>query len=544
MYDYYITALNLPGRERLDPLLDVLQQLGLESAVPYVQLLVIFIGASWFFSLTALSRFRSLSAGVVFLLSVLLLLGTDPVALRWHWFPTIAAIQLSVLRSSRVFLTFLFFSSVALFIYTAGSLAPLGILFLFLLYCLHPKESANESETSKPAFFTAGILFALALSVLTLPSYPMLEYPGEARLAPISALLLSGRPMVGPFLEPLPMLETGYQAVLCATFLLSAAMLMLFYLGLRLDPQRELREFAARFLCCGALLLFILFAELLPLVDLQKALPFPVLTRLLPGLALSPLPWLLLPFFLLFALSFWGRIELRTQVLSSGVLVLALVLSASCRSFTLPSSLEVSVAEVKNARSDLTKWGASSFLLRKRGEWAKTPRSFESMTRLKSGEDFQLSVQAEPNAKDASQAIDGDVSTRWRTARPQRRGDYFTMDFAEAVPLARVVLSVQGVPSDYPRALSITAKLDDGTEAKIFHEDDWLGPVKWTSEGLPYFGPQSEVIFDFPQELRVQSLRFELLIDEEVFDWAITEVKLYRMPKLVVLEHRKITKAL
>ncbi len=528
MYDYYIFALNLPGRERLDPLFELLQQLGAAEFVSFIQLLIIGIGATWFFIQTGLTRGRALSASAVFLLSVLIVLGPSMVNLRWHWFPAAAALQLLAFRSPRLLHQFLFVAVMALFIFTAGTLAPIGGLFLFLMYCLHPKDPSPTPQTQRYPFQALAVLLGIVVSILLLPSYPMPEYPGEARLAPISSLLLSGTPMLGPYLQPFPIVESVYRDLLCSHFVLTSVVLIVLFLGLRFDSQQALRSLATKFLFLGTILLFVLFAELLPVTDWQKALPFPALTRLLPGLALAPLPWLLLPFLLLFAVAVWGRTDFLRQAVSASVLGIVLGGLFYCQSSSQRLWPQIATAEVTQGTSSLSTWGASYFLLEQRGDWAKTSRSFESLTRLKRGEDFLVSVQAEPNMSDAALAIDGDSSTRWRTARPQRKGDFFALAFEESVPLVRVVLSVQGVPSDYPRAISIVATLADGTEKVVFHEEDWFGPVKWTTEGLPYFGPQSEVVFDFPEELRVKALRFELLKDEVVFDWAITEIKLFR----------------
>jgi hypothetical protein len=132
------------------------------------------------------------------------------------------------------------------------------------------------------------------------------------------------------------------------------------------------------------------------------------------------------------------------------------------------------------------------------------------------------------NSKDAWLALDGNPDTRWSTASPQRPGDYFEIKFNRSLKVLRIILSVIKNPSDFPRGIRVEAKENTGSYNIVFEKIDWLGPVYWTEEGYPYFGPQSDVVIDLPKEIEVSNLKFTQISKDSKFDWSIGEVKLFR----------------
>jgi hypothetical protein len=50
----------------------------------------------------------------------------------------------------------------------------------------------------------------------------------------------------------------------------------------------------------------------------------------------------------------------------------------------------------------------------------------------------------------------------------------------------------------------------------------------WTPKGAPFFGAQSWVVLDFPEQQKLRCIDFKLRDGHPVFDWSIDEVKLYQ----------------
>ena len=65
-------------------------------------------------------------------------------------------------------------------------------------------------------------------------------------------------------------------------------------------------------------------------------------------------------------------------------------------------------------------------------------------------------------------------------------------------------------------------------DVELFSQSTWLGALRWTPTGYPYFGGQADVSIDLPEAVTVRSLRFEQISSHDTFDWSIHEIELYR----------------
>lgn len=487
--------------------------------------------------------------------SLVFVMGLDPFYLKFHWLPFLLVFYLKF-HKERSLLSLLFASLVSLlWIFSAGALSPFGIL-LAVIVChlsVHCGSDGKTAERMESGSIFLGKAFALLssaalmLSIIAVPVYEMPDYPPGARLSPISPLIIyQPSPLIGPFLNPNPLV---YSSVMSALYVYSyrAAIVMLLFLMLflRILAKRKREESDAPFFLSAAsisvLLFFFVALELVVPPEFGMYTPFRVICRLIPGMGLVGLPWMLLPFAILLGLTSVIRAG-GALLLASLFFVMGLSVAIDYRFGALskllgPSSVSVDhfvqleVADKLSWRQ-VVKQSPSGFVFNSQGRWVadvgnSKSREPENLFRLKKEADFNVSVKSSPNDHLAPLAIDGRDETRWSTERPQRKGDYFELHFDREVKIVRVVLSVKLNATDFPRGIFAEGSTDGSNYDVIINQPNWFGPLKWTEKGYPYFGSQGEVILDFPKPQIVSHLRFALLNSDNYYDWSIGEVKLY-----------------
>ena len=383
---------------------------------------------------------------------------------------------------------------------------------------------------------------------LLLPVYNMPEYPGGARLVPISPFLSYPRPLIGPFLEPYPVVHSAYMKHLSDASVPILIISLMLIIGLLMEAliQNSYKasgsgsksvlessdlgyEFKKTALVRLPLLLLlsagIVLGELLLDASWAASAPFSVLGRLVPGLAILGSPLLLFPLGLLFAICEGLRfIRLRCIIFLLTGFAVFLLLGPG---FAGVSGLKYETA----GRNGSVELSPSGYIYQKLGSWValkeNESRDFDALKRLKKGADFEWSASASQLEEEAANAIDGDVHTRWRTGGAQKGGESLTLNFDRSVRVIRVVLSTRGTPADFPRGILVQGGNSEDSLAELFKQEDWLGPLKWTKEKYPYFGPQSEVVIDFAEEEEVSVIKFTQISSDPRFDWSVSEVKLY-----------------
>ena len=131
--------------------------------------------------------------------------------------------------------------------------------------------------------------------------------------------------------------------------------------------------------------------------------------------------------------------------------------------------------------------------------------------------------QTNYNPEKAHLAVDGKMSTRWTTDRPQVPGAYFQIDFGHLEKVARIRLLVGDSINDFPRGYSIRYSADGQTWTSL---NSILSPVSlhWTGETLLKGG--RDLDFIFPST----SMRYLQIINtgkDKVYYWSIHEVEIY-----------------
>lgn len=552
--DVFHRLLNLPVRERFDPLLlSIAGMLGSQAQTAYclLQFAVLSAGCILLFRRGDSSSSESLIKSVAVVLGVIITASLDPFSLKLHWFPFLVyALDCSraerrspgdggIKRTAGAVIPIIFWWL------TAGTLGVFGAL-------LAPVVRTVIFQDKQPGgklypFITAAVI---AGSIVFMPVYHMPPFPGDARLAPISPLSLYGFPAIGPYLQPLPVIYPSYR-LFQSLELLRLVGLLLGYAGLFLLFSAIPEIFglfpSGRKLTIGSTVLnqggwgrllvpaFVVLLVTFLLVEppflaahgLDFLNPYPAMRDLVPGLALEPLPWLIVPFgamlssFMLAARATAGQSKVILAILCISLL------STKILTAPLESHLHEEFFGPQAARSG----NPSGFVGQVYGGWIFNEKrggdSDSKLMRYALNTDLKVSAQASVHPEDAHLSLDWDHATRWGTRRPQQPGDWMLYTFDRAAPIVRATLSIRNLPSDFPRGLKVEGSRDGVQFFTIYDFPDWYGPVEWTPAGQPYFGPQSKVVVEFAEPIELRAIRFTETMADPSFDWSIGELILW-----------------
>ena len=542
--DIQYPGLNLVARERLDPVIRLLANgLGLSHSQVFYFLAQQLIFTSAVFWLLRQSQIlkaepyvRSVLGALIVVASLILILGADPFMLKVQWLPLLISMLIAFRRQGSLLTLLGVAVAMLLWVFAGGVLAPLGVLVAGFASELAARQSRDDESRSGQALFI--IACGLALSVWCLPVYPMPDYPAGALVAPISPLMFRESPLFGFSLTPNPIVYSEYlHSIWIVGFRLSIYLLILLVALRRTERWRESMP--------GFLVVFItmlmIIAEGREYTAFASLLPFQVLRFMVPGLAISNLPWMLAPFALVVGLVLiLGQLGNLTRQRFGATLVLLFAIqyitSDSRFDFSWSGvnhfARAVSASENLNERIRVS---PSGYAIQAYGE-SSIDKSFikerreAPLVELKVGADFNGLVTASAGKELARLALDGDLTTNWNTQRNQRPGDTVEVQFEKPVMVARMKLNLDNVPTDFPRGIMVLLSTDGVNFSQLFNFSDWPGRLQWTESGYPYFGSQSDVVFDLPKTETVKALRFIQTSSNEIFDWSISEIQLFRLP--------------
>ncbi|HQH25846.1 MAG TPA: hypothetical protein PLP17_00505, partial [Oligoflexia bacterium] len=261
------------------------------------QLLIIATGVCLLLAELRRHRVTCLYGSLTYTLGIYVVLGWEFPALKFHWFPFWLALLVRVRRGSSWSSLISAFLCSVIWLVSSGALASFGALAAFILvpfldYLVLPGEASGAaarplSRFRKSAFGICCAIAAIGGLVLT-PVYTMPDYPPGARLAPVSPLLLNyERPLLGPYIEPNPVVYVEYVAAVqhyaLRVFLISLIVILCFAAAYLMRGTK-----LSKSLCLPAWLILAIVAVIGGEWALQGAnsyaAPFPVLARLVPGL--------------------------------------------------------------------------------------------------------------------------------------------------------------------------------------------------------------------------------------------------------------------
>ena len=542
--DIQYPGLNLVARERLDPVIRVLANgLGLSHSQLFyfiVQQLIFTGSVFWLLrqsqNLKAESYLRSALGALIVVASLILVLGADPFMLKVQWLPLLISMLIAFRRQGSLLAFVGVVVAMLLWVFTGGVLAPLGVLAAGFAAVLWERWSLAEEARSAQTLFI--LACGLALSVWCLPVYPMPNYPAGALVAPISQLMFRESPLFGFSLTPNPLVYSEYlHSIWIVGFRLSVFLLTL--LAVIQQTERR-RECMAGYMVIVVTMLMII-AEGREYTALASLLPFQVLRFTIPGLAISNLPWMLAPFALVVGLVLiLGQLgHLAKQRLGAAlVLLFALQYATSDCRFNFAWSGVNHFARALSATDNLNerlRVSPSGYAIKIFGDSAIdksfiNERGGAPLVELKLGADFNGTVTASAGKELAELALDGKLTTNWNTQRNQRPGDTVEVQFEKPVTVARVKLGLDNVPTDFPRGITVLLSTDGVNFRELYNFRDWPGRLQWTDSGYPYFGSQSDVVFELPKSETVKAMRFIQTSSNDIFDWSISEIQLFRLP--------------
>jgi 4-amino-4-deoxy-L-arabinose transferase-like glycosyltransferase len=123
------------------------------------------------------------------------------------------------------------------------------------------------------------------------------------------------------------------------------------------------------------------------------------------------------------------------------------------------------------------------------------------------------------NKKNVSGLIDDDLGTRWGTGAPQEPGMYVEISFESPVMVSGLDIDLSFWWHDYPRALLIEVKRDNGQWCMLAdtlnnHSINYLleGQTKWQFNFSP---------------VKIRSIRLTQMGEDPRFDWSIADIKLF-----------------
>ena len=393
---------------------------------------------------------------------------------------------------------------------------------------------SDRTLTGRPiAFLVAGLTFVPAILRLGISCPPPIpDYPVGAHVVAARGLLEHYRPMVGS--DP-AIISYDWMLARAMVFpyaavgvVVSALLVGLALRCVRRDTERVPWAFPG-------IALAVFSAVLLDssVVDpmWSQILPLQSLARLMPELSYLPTAriglWLGV-FFCFASIANCGRWQsLCAAIPPIVVLTLRLVPGDSYSRFEMAGS-QRSLIELTSGESFAaqTKIFSPSFaLFREFG--VQRIRQMERDTSkqlLRVPHPGEVTLRSALGEQSLPFAVDGNLKTRWSTgAGGQRGGERIELGLP-GLRLRALRLELGAYGSDFPRGLRLSAYDAAGQLCETIEESPWEGPVLFSPNGFPYFGPQQDVTIRFVNACVLSRLVIEQTKAVETFDWSIAEI--------------------
>jgi len=453
--DTHLSHLNFTTRDRLDPLIvQILKWFSLDqsqTSYVFLQLAIMLIGLCYLLHIVGVRRNQAFLEALSCVTALVFIVGIEPVYLKFHWFPFLFG-SLLALRRNFSFRSYIFaVFSVLEWSLTAGFLGVFGTLVALAVrgpeFLVTDKQArASEVKTSGQKICLQGLgVVTLVLSVLLMPVYPMPDYPPAARVVPVSPFTFLFHPLLGPMIEPNPLLYTAVVQNMQVCF---QRLLIVFLVVMITQIFARDTRISLQFLS-WSIIFTVLLVELFVPPSFLPYTPFQTLCRMVPGLALGPLVWCIIPFGIIsvFALGFKNPTGQRNGLKQSWMLIFSLM-SLLTIDFSIPQlrfwKAQIP-AENHFQRAQETKSGSrlqqlkqspSGYIIEHHGNWVgaqslREERNTAILVQLSQVSSLNWISHASILDQESLLAIDGRTDTRWKTGRPQRPGDFFLLTAPE-----------------------------------------------------------------------------------------------------------------
>jgi len=532
--------------EAIDPLQSLFCSYFQPTSLLAFQLVILFSGSYLYarhtLSAEILSKGKSptdrtsVKTAVLIGLSVILIAGSlshwQAYLLNYHWFPMLlvsSKLMGEAKQAGRQVLAISFFAAIAwLWIATSGSLACWGLILAFLNTfllsgsILKPLAGVAHGTALLYAFYSLG----LAVSPDYLPGTRLSNDP-----------TLSLPPMMGPEIKADFLNWHNIQKAFLIFLVEGAAFLALLLLALR----RKTKYFY--YLSLGVISLGIGYLGLISLKESPSFGHYDSLLGIVPGLALSKLPQLVLA--LPLTMAFLGVLSVLNKEGVFRIFCLSSLLSLGVFGFIQGSSnlssLFQSIEVLQKIERLAPVLQANSYVPISRKEALaknrfkqtdklfhqskKSAIDFTDFERLKFTKGNSISAQATTRNDLALLALDGNLLSKWTSSKAQKKGDALYLRFEKPTTFSRLIISNKGSRGHFPRHFSLVS------EGKVIADfSPWGGASMLTPSGLPYFGSKNHMVVDLPAPVTVSSLDISITKSDPHI-WSVHEVKFFK-PKL------------
>jgi hypothetical protein len=382
-----------------------------------------------------------------------------------------------------------------------------GPLSLFCLMLVYLAQNEDPNFDRKTVFQV--VLFLMALFITIFPNYEtiFLDYPIDALLTEISPLTHFGTSSFGPERKPFPIPYKYFLAQkyhLTIIFLITLSPVVLSTLHNMLIVKTKLKSLQKLFMVSFFLLtISILIEEKSSLTLFDSAL-----IKSFPGLLWRPFPNLI------------GKLLANLGFITTGV-----IFCAYSNDNKIDQLYAINYSKIPNDMSSFEKTTPSNYVL----NYFKNPQSniliknHSTLTKDSNLNKENCSINSNIPLN-IEFLIDKNEKTKWSTKRNQKIGDYIKVTCKNTLTSSRIKLNISNFKTDFPRGFEIT--FDDNESTKISYPH-WIGPIKYTNNGLAYFGSQAEITIDFSEQKTFNNLKITLIDGDKIFDWSIGEIENY-----------------
>ena len=505
--DYLTNAYHL---WRVDPLICKITSLSETSSISFVAFacwLVFFAGCGTLFLKFQASRFNSFIIPLLLTGSLHLIFGTNIIIagslcwLPWYIYSLSKTRDSIIWHSiSLVFLLLVFFSANQL------------TIFVFLIALFIHSQVLDKSELAISHKF--GMLVASILS-LSIPLAKTPNYPALSRVVEDDGIPGIIRPLIGPD-SPIQIISQASTFEHYFIPVLFVSILSIIFIVKYLYKSDK-----TPFFILGVLILSLLI-DFFGTSHLTSIGPIKSVSRLLPGLS---------------------AVALNVFTIAALVVSTIFVLSSNIRSslilsilFFISSSANYLLSNHQNfPNSDLKLVSPSLSIYQKEGKsLLSDPNSYREFTRIPLRKNnAQIQYLLDNDQRKLRRILDISEATRWSTGLGEQTGnESLILNLHEPIKAKGIEINVGKFTTDFPRGLRIynsdgpTKIIEGMTNNLIKDSDPWQGVIKFTSDGYPYYGSQSEVRTFFKSEQEIKYLLIKQTGTSNSFEWSVTSINL------------------
>ncbi|MCB9029947.1 MAG: hypothetical protein H6619_02770 [Deltaproteobacteria bacterium] len=501
------------------------------SFLPVKSILLIYLGilATGLFAIfqhkSSQDPLRNLLLAITCPILLLYLFNFDTVLLSSiSWIPWLSymMIRFSTAQKNHLLWGFILLLVTARMVKASNYLAVIPLISSLLV-------AHSISKFNRRSFITVLILTGVptiyANARLLLPVFP--SYPGLSRVVPDDGVAGYLTPFFG-IMFPIPVIDRSF---IRATFLTPALIFSIFFIISYLRTEKR------SFLLGSSVLLaifFLLDTGFIP-EEFSQIAPLSTLTRVVPGLMLSPLACFSCAILLIFAFVVYQK-DLKTLI-ALCLLLTFVTYNDSTFDLGLKNGKYINNKLPKDIGSDLRDYVVSPSLhiIEERGTHILDKNFQAKKYKRISPNKIGATLNSSHNEDLLSLVEDDDFKTRWsNTAGGQDGSEWIHLKLKEPTPILGLALPVGDFSSDFPRGIEVdylrdctevdTAKFENYNQALAYKS--WQGPTRYTKEGYPYYGYQSVVKLPFNSEITAQCILVKQIGHDRSFDWSIAELQL------------------